>query len=212
MRSTILLTVLVGLAAATPIMEKRQDIDFDAYNAIGDSPDVGAPAGNTATVDTYNPTSIISAAVSAATDFDTGSEAVVSKRAPCDPRPPGNFPPVTSPDDSPSSFLAFADFPNYALNAPTPTGYSLVSGFQNLNAAAKDPTYLTYTTNLTTYDPSVCAAWCTAKEQCKSFNICKLLQVHSRSLINEIRSQILNVTLRSIQILLLVAETQILSL
>jgi hypothetical protein len=83
-----------------------------------------------------------------------------------------NGPQVTDPADSDNAFLAYPGFTSAAENAAIPSGYALVPEFQNLQAAASDSHYMTYTSQgLTTYDPSVCAAACNAMQGCTSFNI-----------------------------------------
>ena len=79
---------------------------------------------------------------------------------------------VTSPTDSADAFLNNPDFASAANYAAIPSGYALVPEFENLKAAAQDSHYLTYTTdNVTSYDPSICAAKCNSIAGCVSFNI-----------------------------------------
>jgi hypothetical protein len=79
-----------------------------------------------------------------------------------------------TPDD-PADFLAYPPFTTAAENAVAPPGYFLAEGYQNLQASASDPSYLTYVSSqLTSYDPAACAALCTSIAGCVSFNICML--------------------------------------
>jgi hypothetical protein len=85
---------------------------------------------------------------------------------------------VSEPDTD-TAFLAYAPFASAALDATDPPGYFLVEGFQNLQAAASDPSYITYVSSeLTSYDPTACAALCTTMSGCNSFNICKFCQLN----------------------------------
>jgi len=54
------LAAFAAISSAKPL-EKRQDIDFAAYNAVPILPDVAAPAGDAApAVATYDATSVAS--------------------------------------------------------------------------------------------------------------------------------------------------------
>jgi hypothetical protein len=77
--------------------------------------------------------------------------------------------------DTPDAFLADPDFTTAATSAVAPPGYFLAEGYQNLQASASDPSYLTYVSSqLTSYDPAACATLCTNMAGCVSFNICML--------------------------------------
>lgn len=75
--------------------------------------------------------------------------------------------------DTVDAFLADTDFSTAATNAVAPPGYFLAEGYQNLQASASDPSYLTYVSSqLTSYDPAACSALCANMAGCVSFNIC----------------------------------------
>lgn len=64
----IAIAALTGLATASPMLEGRQSIDFDAYNAIPVVADVAAPLGDVQqATKVYNKESAATAAVVAAT-------------------------------------------------------------------------------------------------------------------------------------------------
>lgn len=172
---------LASLALASPL-QKRQDIDFAAYDAIPVLPDVAAPAGDVAPAQiTYAPSAVASAAAAAATEatqIGSGADAVVSaiskrsavelvKRNACDARAAGNGP--TAVPDTPEGFKSYAAFTGNATKASTPVGYQSI--VTNSNAAAQDATYLTYTM-MSSYDPKACAAFCQSQQGCNSFNLC----------------------------------------
>lgn len=79
---------------------------------------------------------------------------------------------MKSPDDSPSSFLAYQPFKDtaakYALNANVPNGYSLA--FSNLQGSSQTVSYLGYKT-LSAYDPVLCQQYCDSLDKCVAFNI-----------------------------------------
>jgi hypothetical protein len=181
MRYSFGLLALASLAISTPL-QKRQEIDYDAYNDVPIASAVGAPMGVTAvqaTTAAYNP-SAAAASASAAVDADTPSptDALKKRDTPAGTIAPGctalaavgNVAVTTTPD-TPAAFAANPVFSNAALNAKTPNGYTLVTA--NKNGSAEATTYLTYTTKgMTSYDPSICAGYCTALAGCSSFNIC----------------------------------------
>lgn len=159
---SVVSVALLGFAAAAPVAEP-QDIDFDAYNAIPNAPDITAPVGVVPQVVDYSPAGAAASAAAA-------SISDLSKRGSCLPEPAGNYPTVT-PDD-PTDFLANPAFATAAESAVAPPGYFLAEGYQNLQASASDPSYLTYVSSqLTSYDPATCAALCTNIAGCVSFNI-----------------------------------------
>jgi hypothetical protein len=187
--SHIAFALLLGGAFATPIAEPQQpsDIDdiLDAYDAIPDVADAAAPFGDPSTSSvTYNPT-VVASAISSMVATATGAvitsyptdisarDISLVKRGSCQPEPPGNYPNVPAPDTA-SNFLDFSPILALAENATTPADYALAPGFINLEAAAQSPTYMTYiSSDLTSYDPAVCAAACDSILGCISFNICK---------------------------------------
>lgn len=177
MKSTITLSTLLAVATATPFLKARS-LDISAYKAVPTVPVTGAPAGNTVTASiTYNPSSVASAAIAAA----TSSVAIVNRRHKrsscsntCAVLAAGNGPSVNSPDTA-AAFQADQNLADAALNAVTPPDYALVDGFQNVDAAAQSATYLTYISDsVTSYDPAICANACNNIQGCTSFNICKL--------------------------------------
>jgi hypothetical protein len=156
---------LLGFALATPVAEP-QDIDFAAYNAIPMATPVSAPVGVVPDSNPYDPATAAAAAAAAAAGD-------LTKRGSCAAQPAGNFPTVSP--DTVAAFEANPEFTAIADAATTPAGYFLSAGYQNLNASASDPTYLTYiSSQLTCYDTVACAAACTKMAGCISFNICKL--------------------------------------
>ena len=168
-----------ALSLANPI-DKRQDIDFAAYNAVPTMADLAAPAGNAApTTVTYDASSVASAAAAAATSagsvgVSTGSNAVVSKhanrkRSACSVQMAGIGPTVRSPDTA-DAFQRYDAFARNAKTVSTPVGYRRV--VTNALASAQDSTYLTYTM-LSAYDPTACATFCQRISGCNSFNICE---------------------------------------
>jgi len=175
-----------GLALAGPI-QKRQNIDFAAYNAIPSLPDVAAPIGDP--VPAVVPDNLVSAAAQAAAAAVTnvaaatvtGSVAAVTnvptrrspdegllKRAACAAQAAGGGPSVSNPDTA-TAFTAYPAFGLAATSATTPAGYAAI--VVNATASASDPTYLSYMM-LSTYDVASCAAFCGSKQACNSFNIC----------------------------------------
>lgn len=82
---------------------------------------------------------------------------------------------VNDPDTAEAfqNFEAFGeDALNYAYAGNLPSGYNVVPGFVNLNAAAQSPSYLS-TVEPAVYDPEICAALCEEIDGCRSFNICE---------------------------------------
>jgi hypothetical protein len=80
---SVVSVALLGFAAAAPVAEP-QDIDFDAYNAIPDAPDVTAPVGVVPQVVDYSPAGAAASAAAA-------SISDLSKRGSCLPEPAGNY-------------------------------------------------------------------------------------------------------------------------
>lgn len=100
---SVVSVALLGFAAAAPVAEP-QDIDFDAYNAIPDAPDVTAPVGVVAQVVDYSPAGAAASAAAA-------SISDLSKRGSCLPQPAGNY------RKNPSLKLLMMH-QKYALNLP----------------------------------------------------------------------------------------------
>lgn len=86
---------------------------------------------------------------------------------------------VTSPDDSPESFL---NWPGFVVpSTPSHVGYVSIPGFENLHKAVQIPGFLGLI-SLYDYNPDVCALQCSRSVPgCKSFNICKSAEFTSRS-------------------------------
>jgi hypothetical protein len=165
--------VLLSFSVAGPLAI-AQNLDFDAYDSIPIAPDASAPIGLTPDPITYDPSAVASVAASAATNG-----ALSKRQGPiCTPQEVGNYPTI-----SPDTDVGFVNDPTMALiseNATTLPGFFLSEGFQNLQASASDPTYMTYISDvLTSYDPNVCAEACTSMQGCVSFNICKLTILHN---------------------------------
>ncbi len=180
------LLALAGLAVATPV-QKRQDIDFDAYDSVPTEAPKAAPEGVTAVQSTtlsYNPSAAASLAANAVPTDVIPDHAPTTTSGPekrdtpagvltsgCTAAVQAGNAPLTSPDTS-QDFLANSVYSSAALNAQTPNGYTVA--FSNQLASAEDPSYLTYTTKgMTSYDPNICASLCTDEAGCFSFNICK---------------------------------------
>lgn len=180
-------SLLFGLTLATPV-QKRQDIDFDSYDAVvSQLVNIAPPVGDSVPQDdaSYDPTAVASAAAAAVTSDPTSDDPVdivtIAKRnaardtATCTTRT-FNGPQVTDPADTPDAFInykPFADAANAAAVAPNvPVNYASVPGFVNLQGSANAPGYLTYVSSrLTSYNSSQCAAICDGMSGCVSFVI-----------------------------------------
>jgi len=173
---------LVGLSLATPIVQKRQNIDFAAYDAIPDLPDVAAPAGDSKpAIVTYAPSAVASAAAqamtattgaiaAAVTDVNKRSVNVLARRSSvCSANTPGAGDVVNNPDTA-AAFQAFSNFGNNATQAVVPVGYKRV--VTNGTGAASDSTYMTYKM-MSSYDTAGCMTFCQSQQGCNSFNICR---------------------------------------
>lgn len=166
--STAFSLALLGFATASPVA-LPQDIDFDSYDAIPVAEDLSAPIYPVTSTVSYAPSSAASAAVADATDSSSSS---FSKRGSCLAESAGNGPSVSP--DTDTAFLAYPAFATAAKSATPPPGYFLAVGFQNLQASASGPSYLTYISSpLTSYDPAQCATVCNGISGCTSFNICE---------------------------------------
>ena len=163
---TFVALAMTGCAAALP-----QSIPRDEVAAIPGAPIVKVPTGDGAgtQVVPYAPDPVVSGTfASVLADPASVSKKVERRGWDCSEQPLGKGP-IPSPDTS-EAFLAFEDISNAANNAPVPSGYALK--FKNLKASNNAIGYLGYNT-LDTYDTQVCADFCTAKDGCSSFNICK---------------------------------------
>lgn len=187
MKSIALLSVVLGLASASPL-QARQELDPDSYfAALGASaPATTASAGDAApelvadTPDSDAVNAAASAAVSEAPHATVAAVAVdgsgLKKRDECVTRT-FNGPQVTDPADTPEAFLAYQPFHDAAQNAAhasnIPEGYALITGFVDLQASVKGGDYITYVSSkLTGYDLQTCADLCDNKiDGCLAFNI-----------------------------------------
>jgi len=173
--SAIVAVAIAQLTLSSPV-QKRQDIDFAAYNAIPTLADIAAPVGApTPSPITYDASAVATIAAEAATTATTiapvtTAAAAIKKRDACSSNPPGTGPAVTSPDDSASAFQSYSAFSAAATSAVTPVGYQKV--LTNGLGAAQDATYMTYTM-MSSYDPNTCAEFCQAHQGCNTFNICQ---------------------------------------
>lgn len=198
MKTFALLSVVLGLAAATPLhLGPRQELDADSYfDAVGEAGSTAtAPVGDhePELVVEYDSDAVASAAGADITEAPTEttvvialevddtaiSAAPVEKRAACETRT-FNGPRVTIPADTPEAFLNYAPFHTTARSAAKaaaiPVGYALITGFIDLSASVKGGDYLTYTSSkLTGYDLQTCANLCDTKiSGCVAFNICEI--------------------------------------
>lgn len=173
MRSMIIHFAILGLAIASPLNKEHQGISFNQMlSLLPLTSNLAATEGN-------------------------GINAAVAIRAePCAPNPVGNAIAITGQQDVEGTFKNYPDFNNAALNAETPVGFKLVSGFKNLRAAAQDPTYMGFTMPASSlgYATEQCGFLCERKIGCNTFNICKLICIyHLRFYINYAGSKITNV-------------------
>lgn len=90
----------------------------------------------------------------------------INPEDPCAIQPDGYGPKVTP--DTVSAFMAYPEFHQNALTAPTPFNYTRV--FQDLNASTSANSYLGFYT-LDSYNTTECAAHCDSTNLCTSFNI-----------------------------------------
>ena len=205
--ATLLSTLILGLASASPL-QKRQDLpigDYDSAIAAGAGSDSGPPVGDAApeSVVSYDPTKVASEIVAHVTE-ESVAEATkdtaevinvdIKRRGTpvtCTTRT-FNGPRVTDPADTLAAFQNNPEFAEAATNAAkaanVPSGYAVVPGFVNLKASNQDPSYLTYiSSKLTGYNPEVCAQHCNTLSGCNGFNICKSagLVCHSKIYANQ---------------------------
>lgn len=71
--------------------------------------------------------------------------------------------------DTASSFVANPSFSSLAVNAPTPIGYT--SAFTNAEGSIQQSFGYRGYTQLSSYDPNQCAAFCNQDDLCRGFNI-----------------------------------------
>ena len=121
---------LAAIAVALP-----QQIDLDLAYALP-NPSYSTAKYASAQIVTYNPTSVIAAAMSQITSSPAPSDLTLSKRqaTACSALPTGVSGYSFSPD-SPAAFTANPSFASAASAAPTPSGY--ISSFTNLGASNK---------------------------------------------------------------------------
>lgn len=174
----VLLSFLVTTSAIPTSLDKRQNLNAAAYNAVPVVADAAAPMGDAPAASfSYSPSSAASAAAAAATESVTviAASQPVSSPTPipisdvCQPRSPGAGPTVSNPDTA-DAFTSFAQFSSDATNAQVPLGYTRI--LTASNSAAQDSTYMMYQL-FSSYDTAGCAALCTSNRGCNSFNICK---------------------------------------
>jgi hypothetical protein len=144
---------------------------IDAYEAVPDVTPTGPPLGDNATQASptlYNQDAAIASSTSTAvTDL--------SKRDSCEINVVSNYAGTVSPDTD-TAFLNDPTIASIANNAVPPPGYFLVTGYQNLQASAEAPSYLTFwQSDLSSYDVNACAAKCNSIQGCNSFVICRFI-------------------------------------
>lgn len=168
MRTAILISALLGLAAAIPRPQDAPDwveVD-DAEPPAATGPQEGAVSEPV----TYNDSAEAQEAAQQtnATLADPAKHKKIKRGVndDCAPQPDGYGPQPTP--DTVSAFLAYPPFASTARNAPTPHGYT--RNFVDLNASSNANTYLgLYTFN--SYDTQQCADKCNAVNVCTGFNI-----------------------------------------
>ncbi|KAI5242789.1 hypothetical protein E4T43_04582 [Aureobasidium subglaciale] len=169
--------------AALPILAARlavalpapQDLNLDMVVAIPD-PTYTELVGATAQVITYDPTVLAAQATEAVSsisfdDRDSDSNTAAARngrRAACASQPTGVAAYAVTNPDTAVAFTSDSRFSSKAMNAQTPSGYTM--GFQNFNASSSAYGYMGFTT-LQDYDVSTCAKKCDAIRGCVSFNI-----------------------------------------
>jgi len=177
--SAIAIAALAQLASSSPL-QKRQDIDFAAYEAQPTLADVAAPAGYPSVTPTasYNAAAVASTAAADVTTALTVSAAIAvssgleKRQQACSTNPSGAGP--TASPDTPAGFQSNSIISADAAAATAPVGYVEVA--QNALGAAQDATYLTYTL-LNSYNATLCADFCQDTDGCNTFNLCMCLQV-----------------------------------
>lgn len=188
MRSSIFVSALIGVVAASPIA-LPQDIDIDGIDAANIPVPQGPPVGATLQTPTYNvaaadasaSANAVATPVSIASDTPSRRRSV-DVNAPCAPQPPGSG--TVSNPDTPAGFSADRDynvsFPhcrcstytdpeqNIALNAIVPVGYT--QSFSNLAGSISENGYLGLYT-LTSFNTIQCQEYCDAAPGCVGINI-----------------------------------------
>ncbi|KAF2680372.1 hypothetical protein K458DRAFT_407388 [Lentithecium fluviatile CBS 122367] len=175
---------LAAFAAANPLPQNFGNVIADAI-AEGPPPTASVPMGEGAASETatYDPSKVIEETYASVTAQPiTGKRSLEVRGWDCSDQEPGLGP---MPDeDTPEAFVAYAPFAAAANAASTPAGY--VNTFKNLKSSSQ--TYVSRRVNfelfishhlqaymghdsLASYDTARCAAACTAKEGCISFNI-----------------------------------------
>jgi hypothetical protein len=174
MRSFTVAAAFAAMAVANPVPQP-QGFDWKAIDALSAIPTVSIPVvdvaakASTVAFDASAAASSIAAVVKAS-GVDATSTSGLKVRAAavtCKPQPSGAGPIVHSPD-TPEAFLAFDNFKQQAIAAPTPAGY--YNAFTNLQASNNAYGYMGYTL-LNEYSTQACAAKCDAISGCASFNI-----------------------------------------
>jgi hypothetical protein len=172
---TLLVALLAGTAVASPL-QKRQDADdlddiINAYEAVPDVTPTGPPLAVNSSQSSptgYNQDAAIASSTPAAI-------ANLNRRDGCTVNVVSNYAGTVSPD-TPTAFSNDPTIASIANSASPPPGYFLVSGYQNLNASAEAPSYLTFIQHdLSSYNVSQCAAKCNSISGCDSFVICKFI-------------------------------------
>ncbi|KAI9876050.1 MAG: hypothetical protein M1830_007443 [Pleopsidium flavum] len=164
MRTTLLASILAGLAFAAP---RPQAIDFNEIDSAPVLTAVGPPISAVDQPVRYNAAAAASSAAAAvATDPVTLGKRSVDVNAACAPQPDG-YGPKAFPDTT-GAFVNSSLFTSIAISAPTPPGYQ--QSFSNLKAAVNANTYLGLAT-FQTYDTVKCQQLCDAADLCTAFNI-----------------------------------------
>ncbi|OCL06951.1 hypothetical protein AOQ84DRAFT_67379 [Glonium stellatum] len=181
MRSALLYSAVLGLAAAAP-KAMPQDIDVDYIESIPTpTTGLGPAVEQVSATPSYD---AAAAASDAAQEISTAPiytptpssasrrglrRSPLAKRTDCGPEPDGHGPSPGS-DTSDTGFLSSSILANYANSAVAPAGYSLASGFQNLQGSLSEIGYIGLYT-FSQYDPSLCSAKCNSVSACLGFNI-----------------------------------------
>ena len=167
MRYTLITAALVGAAFAGPI-EKRQDFDWDAIDAMDPVPTPDIPIVSAAAAQTtvsYAP-AVAASSVSSAILADPTDTSLKVKRAIDNSGCAASAVPSSS--DTDSAFLANPTQTDAAKAASTPTGYT--QSFSNLQGSSNAYGYMGYSL-LTSYDTATCATRCNKIKGCSAFNV-----------------------------------------
>ncbi|KAA6416331.1 MAG: hypothetical protein FRX48_01051 [Lasallia pustulata] len=173
MRTAVLVSALIGLAAAAP---RPQDIEFDVVDTAATITEQGPAVTAVSQVISNDPvaaaSTVYAAVLADPTDVTpTTTERSLEERgvdvsAPCAVQPDG-YGPKTTPDTV-ADFMANPLYDQIASAAPVPQGYNLV--FASLNGSCNANTYLGLTT-LQSYDTIKCQQLCDTAPLCTAFNI-----------------------------------------